>query len=134
MGKVYETESLSAIEDDEALVIWAKNQEWTKKALKELKLQYNIFFMTNGDGVHPVMVFKQKYKIGNREGTEIQCAIGSEDDGTIRFKKQTPSYFENTFSIYWINSLISDLIAAQKFAKEHEKKLRVQEEPWKHLK
>lgn len=124
MAKVYETESLSAIEDDEALIIWAKNQAWTKKALKELKSQYNIFFMTNGDGVHPIMVLKHKYKVGNEERIEAQCVIGDEDDGTIKFEKLNPSYFKNTFSTYWINSLIADLTAAQKFAKEHEKKLK----------
>lgn len=83
-------------EDEDKLRIVAENQRWDKNTLKQLKKEHNITFMTDGDGVIPVM-------IRNR-----LVILGSEDDGTIFFTKRYKQ-FENCFNIHWVPFLISDL-------------------------
>lgn len=61
------------------LYISAEGQRWDKKTLKQLRDEYDIIFMSAGDGVIPVKVIKY----GNNYGV----ALGSEDDGTIAFKQ-----------------------------------------------
>lgn len=83
-------------EDENELRIVAEDQHWDKNTLKQLKKEHNITFMTDGDGVIPVMI---------RNHLVI---LGSEDDGTIFFKKRYKQ-FENCFDIYWVPFFISDL-------------------------
>ena len=83
-------------EDENELLISAENQCWDKNTLKQLKKEHNITFMTNGDGVTPVMVRNRL------------VILGREDDGTIYFTKRYEQ-FENCFSIHWVPFLISDL-------------------------
>lgn len=83
-------------EDEDKLRIVAEDQRWDKNTLKQLKKDHNITFMTDGDGVIPVM-------IRNR-----LVILGGEDDGTIFFTKRY-NQFENCFSIHWVPFLISDL-------------------------
>lgn len=86
----------SVFEDENELRIVAENQSWDKKTLKQLKKEHNITFMTDGDGVKPVMVRNN------------HVILGSEDDGTIFFTKRYKQ-FENCFDIHWVPFLISDL-------------------------
>lgn len=83
-------------EDEDELRIVAEDQRWDKNTLKQLKKEHDITFMTDGDGVIPVM-------IRNR-----LVILGSEDDGAIFFKKRYEQ-FENCFGIHWVPFLISDL-------------------------
>lgn len=86
----------SVFEDEDELQIVSEDQCWDKNTLKQLKKEHNITFMTDGDGVIPVMI---------RNHLVI---LGSEDDGTIFFKKRYKQ-FENCFDIYWVPFLIADL-------------------------
>lgn len=94
------------------LIISAENQVWDKQTIQQLKDDYNIIFMTNGDGVNPIKVVK----IGNGYGV----AIGSKDDGTIFFNKSFGNY-ENSFHSSLIDSLIADLQAAKSYIEELER-------------
>ena len=94
------------------LIISAENQTWDKQTLQQLKDDYNIIFMTNGNGVSPVKIVR----MGNGYGV----AIGSEDDGTIFFNKSFGNY-ENSFHSLWIDSLIADLQAAKSYIEELER-------------
>ena len=47
-------------DDEDCLRIYAEDQRWDKETLKQLKEEYNIFFMSGGDGVSPVMLKKEK--------------------------------------------------------------------------
>ena len=101
----------SVFEDENELRIVAENQSWDKKTLKQLKKEHNITFMTDGDGVKPVMI---------RNHLVI---LGSEDDGAIFFKKRYKQ-FENCFDIYWVPFLISDLEKAVEGAPRRGKRER----------
>lgn len=89
-------------DDKDCLRIFAEDQTWDKETLKQLKEEYNIFFMNGGSGVSPVMV---------KDNTVF---IGWEDDGQIGFRKSKYHYggFLDGFSIYWLQFLIADLQAA----------------------
>lgn len=91
------------------LIISAEDQTWDEQTLQQLKDDYNIIFMTNGDGVSPVKIV--------RMGNDYGVAIGSEDDGTIFFNKSFENY-ENSFHSLWIDSLIADLQAAKSYIEE----------------
>ena len=93
-------------ESDQILYITAENQYWDKATLDELRKKYNIIFMTSGDGVMPIMIIERK-------NSEPLVVIGSEDDGTISFIKSYNDY-ENSFSSYWIDSLVADLQEAKR--------------------
>lgn len=89
-------------DDEDYLRIFAEDQMWDKATLKQLKEEYNIFFMNGGDGVRPVMI------------KDNMVIIGLEDDGQIAFRK-SKNYcrdFLDGFSIYWLKFLIADLQAA----------------------
>lgn len=101
----------SVFEDENELRIVAENQSWDKKTLKQLKKEHNITFMTDGDGVTPVMVRSN------------HVILGSEDDGVIFFRKRY-NQFENCFSLGWVPSLISDLEKAVKGAPRRGKRGR----------
>lgn len=94
------------------LIISAENQTWDKQTLQQLKDDYNIIFMTNGNGVSPVKIVRMDNGYG--------VAIGSEDDGTIFFNKSFGNY-ENSFHSLWIDSLIADLQAAKSYIEELER-------------
>lgn len=99
------------------LYISAEGQCWDKKTLKQLRDEYDIIFMSAGDGVIPVKVIKY--------GDNYGVALGLEDDGTIAFKQygcgDTKSY-EYMFSEYWIDKLIADLQEAKKHIEKLKKK------------
>ena len=43
-------------DDEDCLRIYAEDQRWDKETLKQLKEECNIFFMSGGDGISPVML------------------------------------------------------------------------------
>lgn len=75
----------------------AEDQNWDDETLRQLKEEYGVVFMTNGDGVIPVM-------ISERWG----IVLGSEDDGTIQFQRQYGQPMM-CFSKIWVEDLIADL-------------------------
>ncbi len=80
----------------------AEDQRWDDETLRQLKEEYNIIFMTSGDGVIPVMISE-----------EWGIILGIEDDGTIQFKRRYGQP-EMCFSKVWLKSLIADLQEAYK--------------------
>lgn len=62
---------------DDPWIFSAEDQCWDDETLRQLKEEYNVVFMTNGDGVTPVMVSK-----------EWGVILGHEDDGTIQFRRR----------------------------------------------
>ena len=93
---------------DEVLMISAEDQWWNAEALKELKDEHNIIFMSSGNACKPIMVIP-------RENEAPLVAIGVEDDGTVYFKRDKYGRYENSFDSGWIKSLIADLQAAEAF-------------------
>lgn len=89
------------LEDDEPMMFCAEEQCWDNATLKQLREEHNIIFMTSGDGIMPVM-------IRNKDSQYPLLVLGSEDDGTIFFARKY-GQFLNTFSPYWVKSLIADL-------------------------
>ena len=98
------------LEDDEPMMFSAEDQRWDDATLKQLRDEYNIIFMTNGDGVSPVMII-------NGGGAYPLFVIGSEDDGTIYFERKY-GQFEHCFSAYWADYLIADLKEALRVCSE----------------
>ena len=98
------------LEDDEPMMFSAEDQCWDDDTLKQLKEEYNIVFMTKGDGVMPVMIL-------NKDSQYPLFVLGGEDDGTIFFKREY-GQFRNTFSPYWVKYLIADLEEALKICKK----------------
>ena len=96
--------------DDDPIMFSAENQCWDAATLKQLKEEYDIVFMTNDDAVIPVMVL-------NKNTDYPLLVLGSEDDGTITFKRKYGN-FVNCFSPYWVKSLIADLQEAVKLCKK----------------
>ena len=94
--------------DKDCLRIFADDQCWDDATLKQLKEEYNIIFMTNSDGAHPIMI-KGKWLI-----------IGWEDDGQIGFDKRY-GRFTNSFDKFWVPYLIADLKEAAKYIDEKNK-------------
>lgn len=94
----------------------AEDQCWDKNTLKQLRDEYDIIFMSAGDGVIPVKVIKYG---GNQYG----IALGSEDDGTIAFEQYgNPKQYKHEFSEYWIDKLIADLQEAKRYIAELRRK------------
>lgn len=83
----------------------AENQCWDDETLRQLKEEYNVVFMTNGDGVIPVMI-SDKWGI----------ILGHEDDGTIQFYREYGQP-EMSFSEVWAEDLIADLQEACRLIK-----------------
>lgn len=98
------------LEDDEPVIFSAENQCWDKATLKQLKEEYNVVFMTSGDAVKPIMII-------NKDGQYPVLVLGTEDDGTIQFKRKY-GHFENCFSPYWVKSLIADLEEAARICEK----------------
>lgn len=92
-----------------SLIISAEEQAWDKQTLQQLKDEYNIIFMSNGEGVRPVKVIK--------DSDDYYIAIGSEDDGTIYFDK-SHGHYKDMFCAYWLDALIADLQEAKKYIAE----------------
>lgn len=99
------------LEDDETMIFSAKDQRWDDDTLKQLREEYNIIFMTNGDGVLPVMII-------NKDSKYPLLVIGSEDDGTLYFHRKY-GQFEHCFSAYWTKYLIADLEKALEICNEN---------------
>lgn len=97
------------LEDDESMMFSAEDQCWDDDTLKQLREEYDIVFMTNGDGVMPIMIL-------NKDSQYPLFVLGSEDDGTIFFKRKY-GHFINTFSPYWVKYLIADLEKALEICK-----------------
>lgn len=91
------------------LKITAEDRSWDKETLKQLRDEHDIIFMSAGDGVIPVKVFKY--------GKHYGIVFGSEDDGAMRFERYF-SDFKHGFSDYWIDFLIADLQEAKKHIAE----------------
>lgn len=89
------------LEPDEPITFVAEDQIWDKATLKQLKDEYNIVFMTSGNGVIPIMIV-------NKNGENPWFVLGSEDDGRIYFERRYGQLI-NCFSPYWIKPLIADL-------------------------
>jgi len=98
------------LEDDEPMMFSAEDQCWDDDTLKQLKEEYDIVFMTSGDAVMPVMII-------NKDSKHPLLVLGTEDDGTIFFKRKY-GQFINCFSPYWVKPLISDLEEALRICKE----------------
>lgn len=99
------------LEDDEPIMFSAYDQCWDETTLKQLKDEYNVVFMTNGDGVCPVMIV-------NTDSKYPLIVIGSEDDGTIHFERKY-GQFRHCFSAYWTKFLIADLEEALRMCNEN---------------
>lgn len=99
------------LEDNDTMMFCAEDQCWDKATLKQLKEEYNIVFMTSGDAVKPVMII-------NKDSEYPLVVIGTEDDGTLYFKRRY-GQFENCFSPYWIEPLIADLNEALRLCKKN---------------
>lgn len=82
------------INNEEDLIIFSEDQYWDKDTLAQLREEYNIFFMTNGNGVVPIMV------------KDDLIIFGNEDDGMIHINKNHAIHYG------WIPYLIADLEAA----------------------
>lgn len=95
------------------LKITAEDQSWNKETLKQLREEYDVIFMSAGDGVIPIKIFKY--------GEHYGVALGSEDDGTMRFEKYFGD-FKHGFSDYWIDFLIADLQEAKRYIAELKEK------------
>lgn len=96
--------------DDEYTMLGAENQTWDADTLKQLKEEFNVIFMSNGDGVRPIMALREK------ENTLL--VIGYEDDGTIIFNKKY-GYYKDVILSYWVDSFIADLKEAKKFSETY---------------
>ena len=94
------------LEDNEPIMFVAEDQRWDKATLKQLKKEHDIIFMTSGNGVMPIMIL-------NKESDNPLFVIGHEDDGTLYFDREY-GHISNSFSYYWVKSLISDLEEALK--------------------
>ena len=92
---------------DEPFRVCAEDQAWDEATLKQLREEYNVIFMTSGDGVTPVLVL-------HKDSDNPLFVLGFEDDGTIVFERKY-NQFCNTFSAHWAKSLIADLEEAVKF-------------------
>lgn len=82
----------------------AHDQYWDVDTLKELEEKHNVVFMTMGNGVNPVMFIM-------RDGVNPLIVIGTEDDGTITFKRKY-GQFECAMDMGWVPHLICDLMRA----------------------
>lgn len=96
---------------DETLHLSAEDQWWNEEALKELREEHNVVFMSSGNACKPILIIP-------RENEAPLVAIGVEDDGTIYFERDKYGHYANSFDSGWIKSLIADLQAAEKFIKE----------------
>lgn len=94
----------------EKLCISAEDQWWNSEALAELQDEHNIIFKSSGRGCKPILVIP-------RENGSPLVAIGTEDDGTVYFKRGYYGNYANSFDSGWIDSLIADLQAAKEFIK-----------------
>ena len=95
------------------LKITAEDQSWNKETLKQLREEYDVIFMSAGKGVIPIKIFKY--------GEHYGVALGSEDDGTMRFERYFGD-FKDGFSDYWIDFLIADLQEAKRYIAELKEK------------
>ena len=86
---------------DDPMIFVAEDQRWDEATLRELKEKYNIVFMTQKDGVMPIMIL-------NKDSDNPIFVIGSEDDGRLHFKRKYGN-FSNCFSFHWTKFLIADL-------------------------
>ena len=89
------------LEDNEPMMFVAEDQCWDKATLKQLEKEHNIVFMTSGNGVMPIMIL-------NKDSDNPLFVIGHEDDGTLYFDREYGN-ISNSFSYYWVKSLIADL-------------------------
>ena len=94
--------------DSDCFRVFAEDQRWDAATLQQLREEYNIFFMSNGkDAVNPLMV------IPRGAGSPL-IVVGWEDDGQIGFNKNEYGNWVKTFSAFWIDSFIDDLLAAKR--------------------
>ena len=93
-------------DSDDPLMISAEDQAWDDATLKQLWDDYRVLFMSNGDGVIPVMVT-------HYESNNPIIVLGIEDDGTIQFPRHYSQY-DFCFSAYWIDGLCADLQEAKR--------------------
>ena len=104
------------LKPDEPLRFVAEDQCWDKATLKQLREEYNVIFMTKGNGVSPIMIINR----GSEESPHFLLAIGSEDDGCISFERHF-GQFTHTFNTYWAKYLIADIEEALKVCEKKSK-------------
>ena len=92
-------------EESDDFRLSAFNQEWDEATIKQLRDEYNIVFNC---GVHPILII-------GKGGEHPFLVVGSEDDGTIVFRRRY-GQFENCFSPYWVDHLIANLQEAVKLS------------------
>lgn len=99
---------------DEAFYLTAEDQTWDEATLKQLRDEYNIFFMSDGEGVVPVMIL--------HPDTIPMVVFGIEDDGMVAFAREY-GHFKHCISAAWIPGLIADLAAAKAFCDAKQKEV-----------
>lgn len=99
---------------DEPFYLTAEDQTWDEDTLKQLRDEYNIFFMSDGEGVVPVMILHPT--------TIPMVVFGIEDDGTIAFAREY-GHCKHCISADWIPGLIADLAAAKAFCDAKQKEV-----------
>lgn len=82
--------------------LFAENQSWDKKTVKQLKNEYNIFY--DGTGCYG-------FEVIPRGQSNPLIRIYEEDDG---FLHKT----DIEFDIYWLKSFIKNLLDAENYARE----------------
>ena len=87
---------------DDPWMFTAEDQCWDQETLDQLRDEYGIVFMTNGDAVTPVMA-SRKWGI----------VLGTEDDGTIQFQRKYGQPVMH-FNPVWVEDLIADLREAHR--------------------
>lgn len=104
--------SISEDYDDGVQYLTVENQCYTDEDIENLRLVYDVFFMSKGkESVIPVKVEKT-YKYKGKQKYAI--VLGSEDDGTIYFNNAEDVRFDAA----WLDGLIADLRAAKKYLEE----------------
>lgn len=98
---------MGGIKKDKPITLTAENQSWDEETLKQLKEEYNIVFMTRGDGVYPIMILNSS--IGRF------FVIGNEDDGTMYFDfDENHGRYRHMVSPYWVDAFMADLKEAMR--------------------
>lgn len=94
---------------EDAVVVWAENQEWDDATLEQLRKEYNIFY-ERGTYI-PVMLYRFSKKSGG------MIVFGFEDDGALYFHKKDVTNFEHQFNSRVFNGVMQELNAVGEYMK-----------------
>ena len=92
---------LNEVGYDVPMVISVENQTFDEATLRQLREEYDIFFMSAGDAVLPVMVV-------DGDTHSQMFVIGCADDGRLYFDRKGFE-FSMRFHPCWAKGLIKDL-------------------------